>query len=451
MSEEQIKDKKLNVFSITWPIFIETLLFMMLGSVDTFMLSHYSDNAVAAVGVSNQLISMINIMFGIVTGGTAIIVAQYLGAGDKKMASKATAVAIVFNFCFGILLSSGMAFASNKILALMNIRPELMGYALQFLGIVGGFMFIQAVMMTITAVVRSNGYTKISMFVTIGMNAINIAGDYCFIYGPFGLPVLGVKGVAISTTVSKTIGLIVMIFVLKKVVDKKFTFKNLRPFPVNILKNLLKIGIPTAGEQFSYNLSQLVITYFINMLSNEALTTKSYVQNIVMFAYLFSSAVGQGTQIVVGHLVGEGKKEEAYSQCIRSLKMAIVVCISISLIFVLTGRSLLSLFTANKEIISIGGIILVVDLFLEPGRATNLVVINSLRASGDVRFPVYMGVLSMWGVSVTFSYLFGIVFGLGLPGMWIAFAMDEWLRGIIMYFRLKGRKWQSMTLVQAKA
>lgn len=449
MTEIRTEDKQLNVFSITWPIFIETLLFMMLGSVDTFMLSHYSDNAVAAVGVSNQLLSMVNIMFGIVSGGTAIIVAQYLGAGDKKMASKATSVAIAFNFCFGMLLSLAMAFAGKTLLSLMNIRPELMGYSVQFLSIVGGFMFIQAVMMAITAVVRSNGYTRISMFVTLGMNALNLFGDYCFIFGPFGMPVLGVRGVAISTTVSKLLGLIFMIVVLKKVVDKKFTLRNLKPFPTEILVNLLKIGIPTAGEQLSYNSSQLVITYFINMLSNEALTTKSYVQNIVMFAYLFSVAVGQGTQIVVGHLVGKGDKETASSQCMKSLRLAIIVSLSISLIFVLTGKSLLSIFTTNKDIISIDSLLLIVDLFLEPGRATNLVVINSLRAAGDVRFPVYMGILSMWGVSVTLSYFFGIILGYGIVGMWVAFAMDEWLRGIIMIFRWKGRKWENMAFVKA--
>lgn len=449
MHNNSTRDKSLNVFSITWPIFIETLLFMMLGSVDTFMLSHYSDNAVAAVGIANQLLSMVNLMFGIVTGGTAIIVAQYLGAGDKKMASKATAVAITFNLCFGLVLSLGMGLAGRKLLTLMNIRPELMEYSVQFMSIVGGFMFIQAVMMTITAVVRSNGYTKISMYVTLGMNALNLIGDYCFIFGPFGLPVLGVRGVAISTTVSKFLGLIVMMVILIKVVDKKFTFKNLRPFPTEILVNLLKIGIPTAGEQLSYNFSQIVITYFINMLSNEALTTKSYVQNIAMFAYLFSIAVGQGTQIVVGHLVGKGQKESAYSQCIKSLKMALIVSISISLLFALTGKSLLTIFTANKNIITIGGAILIVDLFLEPGRATNLVVINCLRAAGDVKFPVYMGVLSMWGVSVTLSYFFGIVLGYGIVGMWVAFAMDEWLRAIIMTVRWKGRKWESMAFIKA--
>lgn len=445
--ENDTKDKRLNVFNITWPIFIETMLFMMLGTVDTFMLSHYSDNAVAAVGVSNQILSMVNIMFGIITGGTAIIVAQYLGAGNKKMASKATAVAIVFNLTFGLILSLSMAFAGKKILALMNIRPELMDYAVQFLGIVGGFMFIQAVMMTITAVVRSHGYTRISMFVTLGMNAINLIGDYCAIFGPFGLPVLGVKGVAISTTFSKLVGLMVMIVILKKVVDRKFTFKCLKPFPTEILSNLLKIGIPTAGEQLSYNLSQLVITYFINMLSNEALTTKSYVQNIVMFAFLFSVAVAQGTQIVVGHLVGRGEKEHAYKQCIKSLKLSVVVSLSISILFAVLGGKLISIFTANSSIIAIGAAVLIVDMILEPGRSFNLVIISSLTASGDVKFPVYMGIVSMWGVSVVFSYIFGIVMGFGLVGMWVAFAMDEWLRGIIMYFRWKGRKWQSMSLV----
>ncbi len=76
-------------------------------------------------------------------------------------------------------------------------------------------------------------------------------------------------------------------------------------------------------------------------------------------------------------------------------------------------------------------------------------IINSLRAAGDVKFPVYMGVISMWGVSVTLSYILGIHFGLGLVGVWIAFAVDEWFRGILMFWRWKSRAWENMSFVKA--
>ncbi|MBK1812591.1 MATE family efflux transporter [Clostridium sp. YIM B02505] len=448
LTNKKKEKRQLTVFNLTWPIFIETLLFMLLGSVDTLMLSRYSDNSVAAVGVSNQLISMMNIMFGILSTGTSVLIAQNLGAGNKKMASKVATVSLIINLLFGLLLSGIMYFAAHGILGAMGIRPELMKFAVQYLQIVGGFLFMQAVMMTCTAIVRSHGLTKISMYVTIGMNVLHVVLDYIFIFGAFGVPVLGVSGVAISTNISKFLALIVMIFVVFRNVERGFSLKNLKPFPTKIVKDLLKIGVPTAGEQLSYNVSQLVITYFINFLGNEALTTKAYVQNIVMFAYLFSIAIGQGTEILIGHLVGAEENDKAYKTCIHSLKLALKISFGIGIIFAILRNQALGIFTSNPKILAVGGVILIIDAFLEPGRSFNLVVINSLRASGDVKFPVYMGIFSMWGVSVTLSYLLGIKLGLGLAGMWIAFACDEWFRGILMLWRWRTRKWETMAFVK---
>ncbi|WP_241428139.1 MATE family efflux transporter [Clostridium sp. DJ247] len=440
--------RKMTVFKLTWPIFIEILLFMLLGSVDTLMLSRYSDNAVAAVGVSNQLIGMMNIMFGILSTGTSILIAQNLGAGNKEEASKVATVSLIINFLFGIVLSLIMFFAAHGILSAMGIRSELMKYGMEYLQIVGGFLFFQSILMTCTAIVRSHGFTKISMFVTLIMNIIHVILDYIFIFGAFGLPVLGVSGVAISTNISKILGLIVMLYVVFRNVERGISIKHIKSFPKKVLTDLLKIGIPTAGEQLSYNISQLVITYFINFLGNEALSTKAYVQNIVMFAFLFSVAIGQGTEILIGHLVGADEKEKAYKTCLKSLKLAIIISFSMGLIFAVFRIQVLSLFTKNSSILAVGSMVLITDAFLEPGRCFNLVVINSLRAAGDVKFPVYMGVLSMWGISVTLSYVLGIQLGFGLVGMWVAFACDEWIRGILMLWRWKTKKWESMAFVR---
>lgn len=443
--------KKMTVFNLTWPIFIEILLLMLLGSVDTLMLSRYSDNAVAAVGVANQLIGMMNIMFGILSTGTAVLIAQNLGAGNKKVASKIATVSLVMNFLFGLILSLIMFFAAGGILGAMGIRQELMEYGMEYLQIVGGFLFFQSVLMTCTAIVRSHGFTKISMFVTLVMNIIHVILDYIFIFGPFGLPILGVRGVAISTNISKILGLIVMLYVVFRNVERGISINHLKSFPKKIVTDLLKIGIPTAGEQLSYNISQLTITYFINFLGNEALITKAYVQNIIMFAFLFAASIGQGTEILIGHLIGANENEKAYKTCLKSLKLAIVISFGIGLIFAAFRFQVLSLFTESPQVLAVGGMILIVDAFLEPGRSFNVVVINALRAAGDVKFPVYMGIFSMWGVSVTLSYFFGIYLGFGLVGMWVAFVCDEWFRGICMLWRWRTRKWEKMAFVRKEA
>lgn len=440
----------MTLFAITWPIFIEIMLHMIMGNADTLMLSQYSDDAVAAVGVSNQLLSVIIVMFGFIATGTSILVAQYLGANDERKANRFAIVSLFANVIIGILLSIILFFFSEPLLRMMNLPPELLKDATIYLVMVGGFSFIQALIMTIGAILRSYSFTKDAMYVTIGMNILNIVGNYLFLFGPFGFPVLGVTGVAIATILSRAIGVIILLYLLYKRLDGNLHFSFLRKFPKYEVKSLLKIGIPTAGEHLSYNASQLLITYFIATMGTEALTTKVYAQNIMMLVLLFSIAIGQGTQILVGYQVGANKLEEAYRRCMRSLKIAIAVSTGMGIIFYLLSDQLLSIFTSNPEIIATGSLLLLLTIILEPGRAFNLVVINCLRAAGDVRFPVYLGILSMWGVAVTVSYTLGIYWGLGLVGIWIAFILDEWLRGILMLWRWRGRKWQQMSFVKPK-
>ncbi|MFE8700326.1 MATE family efflux transporter [Cytobacillus sp. FJAT-54145] len=443
--------RKLTLFALTWPIFIEVLLHMLMGSADTLMLSQYSDDSVAAVGVANQILALIIVMFGFVATGTSILIAQNLGANQQKTAREISAVSIGANLLFGLLLSVLIFIFGKPILLLMNIPTELMDEAKSYLLIVGGFSFIQSLIMTIGAIVRSYGFTRDIMYITIGMNILNVVGNYLFIFGPFGFPVLGVEGVAISTTVSRILGLVVSVIVLLKRIDGKLPIKMLYSFPKVHIKKLLNIGIPSAGEQLSWNASQMVITFFIAMLGTEALTSKVYVQNLMMFILLFGVAISQGTQIMIGYMVGSGQLNEAYKRCLNSLYLAIGISFLMALLFSFFSENLLGIFTDNKEIISIGTTLILLTIILEPGRSFNLVIISSLRAAGDVKFPVYMGIISMWGVSVTLAYILGIYFELGLVGIWIAFIADEWLRGLLMLWRWRSKVWHKKSFVEAKA
>lgn len=451
VKKEKEQMKKLSLFAISWPIFIELTLHMLMGNADTFMLSQYSDEAVAAVGVSNQILSVMIVMFGFIATGTSVLVAQFLGAKQEKQASQIAVVSIISNLVLGLIIGILLLFFSQSLLQLIGVSPSILAEATIYLQIVGLSLLAQSGIMTIGATLRSYRFTKDVMFVTIGMNILNVIGNYLFIFGPFGIPVLGVQGVALSTALSRTIGIIVMFLVLYKRVNGKLPFSNVfKRFPSFELKKILKIGIPSAGEHLSFNGSQLVITSFIVLLGTEALTTRVYAQNIGMFVLLFSIAIGQGTQIIIGHQIGAKQLDEAYKRCITSLQVAIGLATFVGFILFLSSEPIFQIFTENKDIVKTGSLLLLLTVLVEPGRAFNAVVINALRAAGDVNFPVMIGMISMWGVSVPIAYVLGIHLSYGLIGIWIAFIIDEWLRGILMLWRWRQGKWREMAFVQQK-
>jgi putative MATE family efflux protein len=440
--------KKMTLFALTWPIFIEIFLHMLMGNVNTMMLGNYSDDAVAAVGVTTQVLGILIVIFGFVATGTSILVAQYLGAGQAEDAKRSGLTAIMMNTLFGIAISLLLVASGGWLLEWLHLEPRLMSEALLYMNVVGGFLFIEAIMMTVSAILRAHGYTKWVMFVTVGMNAANLFGCWLVLYQPFGMPVLGVSGVATVIVVSRFLGLIGVLVVLQLRVRLNLPrLQDIKELAKKYVNPLLKIGIPSAGEHLSYHSSQLLITFFVTLIGTMALTTKVYVQNVGLFLFLFSAAIGMGTQILVGHMVGAGEMEAAYRRCLRSLKIAIAISLSVSVLIAWLAPSVFPLFTSDAEIIALASAVMLWGVVLEPGRCFNLVIINSLRAAGDTRFPVMIGILSMWGVSVPLAWWLGVHLEMGLIGVYLSFIVDEWLRGLIMLWRWRSRVWQSMSFV----
>lgn len=436
-----------NPLKMAIPIFIELLLFMIMGNVDTIMLSNYSDLAVAAVGNANQILNTLLILFNITAAATGIMVAQYLGASKKQELNQIYTLGFILNLILSGLIGIGLFLFQRAFFDAINMPLELYVDAKAYLNTTLLFLFVPALFSFSSVILKSHGITKLSMYLAIVMNVVNIVGNYVFLFGPFGLPVLGVKGVAISTVASRFIAVVIMLYVLFKDIKISIQLKHLNPFPKNVFKKFLQLGLPSAGEPISYQFSQMVIFSFINAMGTETVTTRIYVQIIVWFTFLGSMAIAQANQILVGHLVGAGREDDAYHMTMKSFKQALAITISVSAIFMTLRFQLISIFTDNSEIIKLGAAILMVDIFVEVGRVANLVVISALKASGDVNYPVGVGIFSMWLVSTLGAYLLGVHLGLGLVGIWLAMAADEILRGLLMINRLKKGRWRGKRIV----
>lgn len=432
---------KLELRKLVAPLVVETLLVMTLGFADTLMLSRLNDNAVAAVGMVNQILQLVLLLFTIISIGTSVLCSQYLGAGRYNRMVQVTGVSLIVNLILGLLVSGLLVVAAGSILNMMGLREALMADGKIYLQIVGGFIFLQAITNTVSASLRSANKAVYPMLVIAVTNILNIIGNYTLIFGHFGCPKLGVEGAAISTSISRGIAMVMILIIMSYKHIQSFPGRLFRPFPFKELRNLLKIGLPSAGENISFNLQQLTILYFINIISNEALATRSYVTNVVMFVYMFAICMSNGGSIVIGHLVGANKVRAAYLTGNFVWHWSAFISVCFSFICAFCGPLIMSSLTSNEEIIHLGCIIFWVDLFLEVGKSINIYATMALRSAGDVMFPFYLGVVVQWGVGVFLGWLFGIYFGWGLVGMWIAFVLDENIRGFVFVRRWNSQKW----------
>jgi len=430
-----------SLFSITWPLFIEITLHMSMGIFATLILSGYSDNAVAGVGVANQIINIFILVFNVTAIGATILIGQNLGANQLSKARRLAKSAFGVNFWVGIAMSLVVFAFGGVFLKVYGLSGEVYDYAHTFLTITGLSLFLEAISLALSAVLRSYGHTKETMVVTVIMNVIGVIGYLIAIKGLFGFPITGVTGVSYAIIVARVFIIVALFYFVYKRLALKFHIKDIFVIDKADVKGLLSIGVPSAGENLSYQLSQVMITSFVAIIGNEALAARVYILNISMVCFLFTMAIAQGTQLLVARYIGAKQFERALKRGLKTLKISMVVSGVVSLAFALIGEPVLRIFTDDPKIIAIALPVLWAIVFIEPGRAMNIVLMGSLKSVGDVRFPVVIGIICMWGVALLFSYLFGISLGLGLLGVWLAQGIDEWVRGLFAMRRWISQPW----------
>jgi Na+-driven multidrug efflux pump len=208
------------------------------------------------------------------------------------------------------------------------------------------------------------------------------------------------------------------------------------------------VGVPTAGENMSYNVAQIVILSMIAHMGTQALATYGILLSMLRYVFMPGISMGSGAQIKVGYLVGAGRHNEATGKVLRYFAVGFGISFVLVIALNLLRRSVLGVFSEDEGVLALASSVLLIALIHEPGRNFNTIIVPALKGSGDVRFPVYVGSLSMWGVGVLGSWFLGVRLGLGLRGVWIALASDEWLRGIVMLWRWRSGAWKSKALVR---
>lgn len=440
--------KKLSLFSLSFPIFIETGLLTLMGSASTFMLGHYSNSAMAGVSVSAQIMTTIYIMYGFINGGTGVLVSQAMGAKQKDKALEVAVVSLAMNLVLGLVLSSLIFFLSPWLLHLIGLPADAAPYAVEYLKIAGAVSFLNALSMVVATTLRSLSYTRDAMYVNAALNVLNIAGCYAVLFHPFQLPSFGVTGVAYVFGAVQLIGIVVMMVVLKKRIKTSLPYGVLKTMPWETVQNILKIGLPSAGENLSWAASQVAITSLIASLGSDVIAAKTYTETLIWYVNILTNAIAQGTQIMVGHLIGANEEEHAYKLTVRSHRISFLFAFLTSAVLWLFCKGIFELFTTSSTIIALASSCMLLTLILEPGRTFNVVYITSLVAAGDAKFPLYMGLIFMWVIALGLSWLLGVHLQWGLPGVFIAYCADEWVRGLLMLWRWRSRKWKGKALIQ---
>ena len=418
-----------DVFVLSVPLFVELFMQIMIGNINQFMLAPLGTEPAAAVGNALQILNIVTIALSAMGTASTVLVTRVLGksSATSKVSEIAT-VALVVNVALAAAMTAVLFLFWPQFFSWLHIDGSITGMASSFLLIVGSTTVVQGAFFAFTALLRSYARGADVMRASLAMNAVNIAASAVLIGGVAFVPAFGVEGAAVANVVARVAGLAVACRLVLRHTDVRMRLAYLRPFPWKTLRRMLGVGIPSSGEQMNYDLAQIVILSFINVLGTTVVTVKVYCSMIAGIAYLYSIALSQATQIVLGYLFGAGKFDAVARRVWVADLIAVAPTTCVSTLIWINADAVFGLFTADPMVHELGRQVLLVEIFLGIGRALNIVMVKALIAVGDVKTPVTVNVISSWIFAVAGGYALGIGLGWGIVGMWVAMCVDEWLR-----------------------
>ena len=428
------------------PMIIEQFLAILVGMSDSIMVATVGEHAVSGVSLVDNIFILLIYLFAALATGGAVVMGQYLGQNKHEKANRAVNQLILFTALFAICIMIGLYLARNLILHRVfgAIEANVMEASKTYLLIVSASIPFIALYNAGAAVFRTRGNSKVPMYLSMMMNAINVGGNAILIFG-FGM---GVAGAATSTLVSRVISAVAIILLLCSPehllhLERPFSFK----LDFGMLKKIAYIGIPNGLENGMFQLGKIMVLSMITGFGTAAIAANAVSNIIATFQVLPGMSVGMAVITVCSRCVGAGDYEAAryYTRKILKLVHILIIVFSVTTLVALPG--IMHLYTLSddamtftKQIIWYHGICCMLiwpEAFTLP---------NTLRAASDVKFCMILSIISMWVFRIAFSYIIAVRMGMGVLGVWIAMTIDWAVRAVLFIIRYRGKRWQHKSI-----
>ena len=438
-SNKQLKDMIL-------PLLMEQFLLMLVGLADTMVVSYAGEAAVSGVSLVNSFNTIFINLFTALASGGAVVVSQYIGRRDTKMASESSSQLLMAATVFAVLISIPVLIWKVPLLRLLfgKVEPDVMEACRTYLRISVYSFPALGIYNAGTALYRSIGKTSVTMKISIASNILNVVGN---LIGVFVLHA-GVAGVAYPSLIARTFSAVVITVLCFREKEVHYVGKWIFQWNRDLLKRMLSIAIPNGVESGIFQFIKVALSSVVALFGTYQIAANGISQSIWSVAALISVTMGPVFITVIGQCMGAGDIQQAEYYFRKLTKLT--VCISIAwntLIFLLTPF-LIKIFAVSDQT---GRLILWLVLI---HNVANAIVFpfadplgKGLRAAGDAIFTMGISLFTTIGVRLIFSILLGIVLDLGVIGIALAMCLDWTVRGIIFWIRFRQGKWKTYKVI----
>lgn len=430
------------VFLLSVPMVLEMLMESIFAIVDIFFVSKLGADAIATVGLTESIVTIIYAIASGLSVATSAIVSRRIGEKKEKKASSSSYQAIITGIILSIFIAIPGILFSKDILRLMNASDVIVNDLSSYTTIMFGSNLVILMLFINNAIFRSSGNPVIALKVLLFANAINIILDPVFIFGWGPVPAMGVKGAAVATTIGRGIAVLMQFYYLNNGKSKiKLMGINLKP-DFKMIGHILNLSIGTVSQHIISQSSWIILMSIVAAFGSEVLAGYTIALRIIMFVLLPGLGISNAASTLVGQNLGAGLAYRAEKSAIIASRTIIILMGAISVILIAWPESFISILSADKNIISYGGNslrIVSIGLILY---GLGMVLVNTINGAGDTRTPFLVNIVAFWMIEIPLAWFLSTIMKMEQNGVFLAIVFAESVMTLSIYYFFKKGHWK---------
>jgi len=444
MREKWLQNKELyrKILVITLPIIVQNLLSAAVNSADILMLNYVGQDALAASSLATQYSSLAFMAFYGIGSGVTMLSAQYWGKGDVNTIHKVEGIAMRFSVIFATILAVASFSIPELLMRVFTNEENLIVLGAQYLRVVAPCFIFWAITEVYLAVLRSVGRVSICTIIEAVALVSNVVLNAILIFGLFGAPKLGIVGVALATTISRGLSLLLCIIVSVQSENVKLVLRPMFERHPQLLRDFITMALPAIANDMVWNLAFTMYSVILGHLGSDAVAANSIVNVVRNLGCVFCYAIASAAGIVVGQILGEDRIEDGKKAGHTMLHLSFITGILGGLIVLALIPVAMNYAMLTEQALKYLRFMLFINVYYVTGTAVNTTLIAGVfRAGGDSRFGFICDTIDMWVYAVPLGFIAAFVLKLPVEAVYFLLCTDEFVKWPWVFKRFYSYKW----------
>lgn len=431
-----------SLFALVLPITIQNLLSSAVNFADVFMLGFVGQSSLSAVSLANQYQFILQGVFFGISSGITMLCSQYWGKKDMKSIQAIMGIALKIAVTFTAIVAVCTLVIPRQLMLVYTNDMELVEIGISYLRIIGISYFIMSFSQVYESTLRSVERAKTSTIITTAALLLNIVLNATFIFGLFGLPKLGVIGVAVATLIARSVEFILCLADLLAGKIFKLNLRLMLGHHSLLFKDFLKYSLPALANDIIWTLAFTTYSIILGHISSDVVAANAVATNVRNLCTILCFGMSGGGSVLLGKTIGEGRMADAERDAKRLCHITLLVSILTALIILIIRPLILHIFDLSDTASKYLGLMMLINTYYIIGQAMNTLTIAGIfRAGGDSRFGLICDTTVMWIISVPLGLLSAFVFHLPPMAVYFILCLDEFWKIPIVIKHYRSRKW----------